>query len=70
MIAPTAADVRAAFLEWVRSAFSGFVDLEQFGVKRRFFFVGGKLWAAQSAAPGESLCDVLVADRKLTADQR
>lgn len=70
VIAPTAAEIRAAFVGWVRGGFSGYVDLEQFGLKRRFFFVGGKLWAAQSAAQGENLCDFLTGERKLTMDLR
>ena len=70
MRAATAAATRAAFLERVRGGFSGYVDLEQLGNKRRFFFIGGKLWAAQSAASGENLCDFLIGERRLSAEQR
>ncbi len=62
--------LRQELLGLVRKAFSGILDLEQGPLKRRFFFENGQLLAAQSSAPGETLCDSLAAEGVLSFDQR
>lgn len=54
----------------VEQDFSGFVDFDQSQRKRRYFFGGGKLVAAQSAVAGENLCDFLVSQGAIKQDSR
>jgi tetratricopeptide (TPR) repeat protein len=49
---------------------SGFIDFDFAGRKRRLFFDEGKAFSAQSGVPGEGLLDLLIARKKLKAEDK
>lgn len=54
----------------VRERYSGFVDFDFAGKKRRLFLDDGRGLSMQSSAPGENLCDHLMTRAEISAEQR
>jgi curved DNA-binding protein CbpA len=59
------AATRRFLMRLVGERFSGFIDFDSQGKKRRLFFEEGRVFNAQSAVNGENLCDTLLQKKRL-----
>lgn len=69
-IFPSGDAVRRFMMRLLGEHFSGFIDFDFAGRKRRLFFDEGKAFSAQSSVAGESILDILIARGKLRAEDK